>query len=132
MNRSFIIAAAVSLAACFTGCNCNQKGTCATAQDGNADAQILRLNVFYTLNDTADAPRAKEIARKLVEASRNDAGCLSYDFLESTTVPGEYMVIETWENDSMLNIHSNAPHFLEYVPQLKSMGEMRTQRFLID
>lgn len=131
MKKSFVIAAALCAAACFTACDCGKKCSCASNEDPSA-SQILRLNVFYTLNDTADAQRAKEIARKLVEASRQDAGCLSYDFLESTTVPGEFMVIETWENDSMLNIHSQAPHFLEYVPQLKSIGEMRTQRFAID
>ncbi|MBD5225947.1 MAG: antibiotic biosynthesis monooxygenase [Bacteroidales bacterium] len=131
MNKSFIIAAVLTLSACLAACHCDKKSKCETAEDPAA-SQIIRLNVFYTLKDTADATKAKEIARKLVKASRTDAGCLSYDFLESTTVPGEYMVIETWENDSLLNIHSQAPHFIEYVPQLRSLGEMHTQRFMID
>lgn len=128
IRKSLIIATAVGLAASFSSC-CHTK----TVDKPEAPtSQIIRLNVFYTINDTATAAEVTDIARKLVEASRTDPGCLSYDFLESATLPGEYMIIETWENDSLLTLHSQAPHFVEYVPQLKSLGEMHTQRFMID
>lgn len=101
-------------------------------QSQEGDAQAIRLNVFYTANDTADCVKISEIAGKLVEASRNDAGCISYDCYQSVTVPGEFIIVETWENDSLLDIHSNAPHFAEYVPQLQSLGNMSAERFYIE
>lgn len=94
--------------------------------------QMIRLNVFYTANNPEDEAKITDIATKLVEASRNDAGCISYDFYKSATVPGEYFILETWENDSVLDIHSNAPHFTEYVPQLRELGNMRAERFMIN
>lgn len=90
---------------------------------------MIRLNVFYTPNEGADINEIKNIADSLVAASRNDAGCISYDFFESTTTPGSYIIIETWENDSLLDIHSHAPHFEKYVPQLNALGKMRAERF---
>ena len=101
-------------------------------EEENAPEQVIRLNVFYTANNPEDEAKITEIANKLVEASRNDAGCISYDFFKSSTVPGEYFIMETWENDSVLDIHSNAPHFTEYVPQLRELGNMRAQRFMLD
>ena len=51
---------------------------------------------------------------------------------ESVTTPRQYIIVETWENDSVLGVHSNAPHFAHFVPQLQALGTMETQRFLIE
>ncbi len=120
----------VGLAACNGG---KDAGCCAGETSSVAAVdEVIRLNVLYTANDNADHKKIMEIASKLVEASRNDAGCISYDIYKSGTVPGEYIIIETWENDSVLDIHSNAPHFTEYVPQLRSLGTMRAERCQIE
>lgn len=121
------------MALAVTACSGNKQPYAAdNVEEENTPEQMIRLNVFYTANDTADEAKITEIATKLVEASRNDAGCISYDFYKSGTVPGEYIIMETWENDSVLDIHSNAPHFTEYVPQLQALGNMRAQRFMLD
>lgn len=130
MKRLAVFAAAIAVMLCAC-CNKN----CETATTEEADAQpqnkVVRLNVFYTLNDAANADAAKAIADSLVAASRNDSGCISYDMFESTTLPGEYIIVETWENDSLLDVHSRAPHFEKYVPLLRDLGTMATQRCLI-
>ena len=115
----------LGLAAC-----CGEKGKdcCGGGADSCCANELVRLNVWYTANDTADSQKIAEIAGKLVEASRKDAGCISYDCYQSVTVPGEYIIVETWENDSLLDIHSNAPHFEEYVPQLQELGTMKAER----
>lgn len=120
------IAGMAAMGACSTDKKCDENKCEATRAEAPA---AIRLNVFYTVSDEANRAKAVEIAKELVEASRHDAGCISYDFLESATMPGEYMIIETWENDSVLDIHSNAPHFTTYVPQLRELGDMRMQRF---
>lgn len=126
---SFVAALAIILCSC---CN-NNCDTATPNPDATAGqkSEIVRLNVFYTLNDITNADAAKAIADSLVAASRNDAGCISYDMFESTTTPGEYIIIETWQNDSLLDIHSHAPHFEKYVPLLRDLGTMATQRCMI-
>ena len=138
MNKTIFAAALCAMSMALPSCTCNNKcadnqATCAAATDTTAavDGKI-RLNVFVKLNNQADRDSLISAATRLVEASRNDAGCISYDFLESATVPGDFMIIETWENDSLLQIHSNAPHFTEYVPQIQALGTMTTDRFTLD
>lgn len=124
---------ALTLVAALAAASCCEKTECAQTPSAPAtDNQTVRLNVFYTLNEGADADHVKNIADSLVAASRNDEGCISYDFFESTTTPGQYMIIETWANDSLLQIHSNAPHFVKFVPQLEQSGTMTMQRFTVE
>ncbi len=78
---------------------------------------MLRLNVFYSLTDTAHKEAAEKAGKELVAASLNDKGCISYDMLASTTRPGEYMIIETWQDAPSL------------VPELQLYGEMRIEQF---
>lgn len=131
MNKLFSFIVAAGMLILSASC-CNQK--CETPVADNQPAVQdgkIRLNVFATVSDEGQRTEFIEIAKKLVDASRNDAGCISYDLLESSTAPGEFMIIETWENDSLLQIHSEAPHFKEFVPQLNAIGSMRTDRFNI-
>lgn len=123
----------LAISAALFACSDSNKSCekeCAKAEC-DTEKSVIRLNVFYTPNDSADINTIKELADSLVAASRTDVGCISYDFFESTTTPGSYIIVETWENDSLLNIHSNAPHFVKYVPQLNALGTMDTQRFAI-
>ena len=122
---------------CLPSCTCRNDNDCPTdslQEETSVDDsknQIVRLNVFYSIPEEGNRAQAVEVARKLIEASRTDEGCLTYDLFESTTVPGEYIIMETWANDSLLSCHSNAPHFKEYVPILRNLGEMRTDRFTL-
>ncbi|MDE6367935.1 MAG: antibiotic biosynthesis monooxygenase [Muribaculaceae bacterium] len=128
---SFVAALAIILCSCCNK-NCDNAATTPDAVASDQKSEIVRLNVFYTLNDLANADAAKTIADSLVAASRNDAGCISYDMFESTTTPGSFIIIETWQNDSLLDIHSHAPHFEKYVPQLRALGTMTAQRCTIE
>lgn len=90
---------------------------------------MLRLNVFYTLADIANKDAAEKAGKELVAASINDKGCIGYDMLASATRPGEYMIIETWQDAPSLEAHMNAPHFTTLVPKLQEFGEMRIEQF---
>lgn len=129
--KLFILA--VGLAGVLSAC-CNKNCETPVAADAEIakESKAIRLNVFYSLNEDADPAAAKVVADSLVSASRNDDGCISYDMYESVTTPRQFIIVETWENDSLLGIHSVAPHFKKYVPQLQALGTMSTQRFLIE
>ncbi len=113
---------------CRTACQADPASDTGNQNTGNQ----IRINVFFTANNDADIQEIKAVADSLVTASRNDAGCIDYDFLESTTTPGLFMIIETWENDSLLKIHSQAPHFKKYVPRLNELGQTSSRRFSIE
>lgn len=118
--------------ACVLSACCHKACEEPVANEIAETSKTIRLNVFYTLNEDADAAAAKAAGDSLVAASRNDAGCISYDMFESVTTPRRFIIVETWENDSVLDIHSNAPHFKHFVPQLQALGNMEVQRFLIE
>lgn len=129
MKKLFLAVALLSAAmmSCCDSKSCDKQ--CDTDQCAEVQNRPLRLNVFYTPNEGANIDTIKAIADSLVALSRTDAGCISYDFFESTTTPGSYIIVETWENDSVLDIHSQAPHFVKYVPQLQALGSMDLQKF---
>ena len=132
MKTSVFFLAALMSAFMFV--SCSEKETPAAQPEQTAavgESEVIRLNVFFTANEDTDLAELKAIADSLVAASRTDEGCLSYDFYESTTTPRKYMIVETWVNDSLLGIHSRAPHFEKYVPQLQERGVMTTQRFAV-
>ncbi len=85
---------------------------------------MIRLNAFLKVNEK-DRQRVLSLANQLVDKSRQDEGCISYDFFESTTIPGVFMFCETWKDQE-----SNAPHFLHLVPEIEAFGKMKLEKFM--
>lgn len=89
---------------------------------------MIRLNVFIKTTDaTRDA--ALNAAKKLVEASLKDAGCIAYDVFESATRGDVLMICETWKDAESLAAHEQAPHFTTLVPEIQSLAEMKLEKF---
>jgi quinol monooxygenase YgiN len=55
------------------------------------------------------------IGRALVEASRRDAGCISYRLYEDTEVKNDFVFIEEWVSDEALQHHFAMPHIAEFM-----------------
>lgn len=53
----------------------------------------------------------QKIALSLMEKTRSEPGCLSYEIGEEE--PGVVAWIERWENEEALTFHKSAPYFLE-------------------
>lgn len=49
----------------------------------------------------------------LVEESRKEDGCVSYDLYESTSAPGTFVVVEVWTDQHALDTHMKSPHMRE-------------------
>ena len=58
--------------------------------------------------EAGDAVRAG--IAELVEATRAEDGCLSYEAFESTAQPGVYVTIESWRSQDDLDAHMTTPH----------------------
>lgn len=89
---------------------------------------MIRLNAFLKV-DEKDRQRVLSLANQLVDKSRQDEGCISYDFFESTTISGVFMFCETWKDQESLDKHANAQHFLHLVPEIEVFGKMKLERF---
>lgn len=48
--------------------------------------------------------------RALVEPSRAEAGCISYDLFESAVTPGIFVTIERWRGPADLDAHMQTAH----------------------
>ena len=48
--------------------------------------------------------------RALVEPTRAEAGCVSYDLFESAASPGTFVTIERWRGQADLDAHMQTPH----------------------
>lgn len=62
-----------------------------------------------------------ELAEKLVEATRQESGNISYELIHSLTGPSTYAFLERWENNEVLNCHLHAKAFIEIMPQLRRL-----------
>jgi aspartate dehydrogenase len=64
-------------------------------------------------------------ALAMAEATRREAGCLSYAFYADLVDPGTFFIFEEWESDAALAAHFQTEHmarFQQHVPALLAAG----------
>jgi quinol monooxygenase YgiN len=59
-----------------------------------------------------------KLVEELIEKTRREAGCISYELFQSQSDPNEVTFIETWESSEALDAHAHSEHFTRIVPQL--------------
>ena len=60
--------------------------------------------------------RAKfiEAAEALVAATRSEAGCIAYEFYESPSAPGSFVMVERWADEAAIDRHFTTPHMAAF------------------
>jgi quinol monooxygenase YgiN len=53
-------------------------------------------------------------AKNLISATRQEAGCISYDLLASTEDEDVLIMLERWEDMDSLDKHMNTRHFKQF------------------
>jgi len=53
-------------------------------------------------------------AKACTEATRQEQGCLTYDFFQSVTDPNRFQSVETWESQEAIDAHFRAPHLAAF------------------
>lgn len=51
----------------------------------------------------------------LLEPSRKDDGCISYNLHEEADQPGRFWFIENWASKELLEAHLSQPHLVDFV-----------------
>jgi quinol monooxygenase YgiN len=59
-----------------------------------------------------------KLVDELIEKTRLEAGCISYELFQSQSDPNEITFIETWESAGALDAHTQTEHFTRIIPQL--------------
>ena len=65
----------------------------------------------------------QNLARELAEASRAEAGCVSYQSVQSADDPRVHLFIECWRDQAAIDFHGATEHFTRIVPQFAAMFE---------
>lgn len=108
--------------------SCGNKCNAPQAAAGADSDSIIRINCMVDVTpQTRNAVIA--LSKELVDSSKNDAGNISYDLMESATDPSKMMILETWENQPSLDKHSASAHFTRLVPQIQKLAKMEIQIF---
>ena len=97
--------------------------------NGNSDKNKSSKNMIKIVakNPITNENKTKfiETAKELIEKSRKEKGCISYNLYESTD--GKYLTfIEEWKDEKAIENHNNSEHFKSIVPKLGELtsGEM--------
>jgi quinol monooxygenase YgiN len=64
-----------------------------------------------------------EKAMELVDSSRAERGCLSYNLYEDTKDSKIMTFIEEWIDEKAIQKHNNSEHFTRIVPELAKLRE---------
>ncbi|HET6192341.1 MAG TPA: putative quinol monooxygenase [Trebonia sp.] len=70
--------------------------------------------IFITARFTIrpeDADRWPQIAAEFTEATRNEPGCLWFDWSRSVADPDEYVLVEAFRDGEAGGAHVNSAHF---------------------
>lgn len=89
---------------------------------------MIRLNVFIQVGSEQRAA-VLELAKELVSKSLKDKGCIAYDIFESSTRTDVLMICETWQDETVLDAHMKAEHFVTIVPKIQSLAAMKLEQF---
>jgi quinol monooxygenase YgiN len=84
------------------------------------DAVPVRVLVPCTVDGQHQAS-ALEVYRELVEATRREAGCLSYELLQRVDDSTRFVLVEEWESQDHLDAHTRTEHFTRLVAELEQL-----------
>ncbi|KAJ1459733.1 hypothetical protein M885DRAFT_613334 [Pelagophyceae sp. CCMP2097] len=70
----------------------------------------------------ASQARWLEMAKDLAAASRQEAGCLFYDFVRVGTDATDFRIVECWASEAHLAAHAASPHFVMLIPLMDAIS----------
>ncbi len=66
--------------------------------------------------------KARPMLRKVMEATRAEAGCIEYNYAEDVLDPGLIRVSEIWETRAQLAAHLKTPHMAVWGEERAALG----------
>lgn len=85
---------------------------------GHIDGDMNGKSVTVIAGVFAKPGMEKEVRQMLLallEPSRKDDGCISYNLHEEAGQPGRFWFIENWASKELLEAHLAQPHLVDFV-----------------
>lgn len=92
---------------------------------------MIRLNVFFEVNEGVTPEQVKAATAEMVRDSRTQEGNVSYDLFASTSRERVYLFCETWRDQKVLDAHGESKSFVDGCANLKKLmkGEWKLEKF---
>ncbi len=91
------------------------------------------LTVVAFVETSAEKAEAlKEVCLGLIDPSRKDKGCISYNLYQDKSNPGKFTFIEQWESQELLDAHLQTPHLAAAGEQFKTILTKELQVIALD
>lgn len=83
--------------------------------------------------DPAHREAAIAAAVEVMEATRQEPGCISYTFSADLSDPGRFLLFEEWESEEALAAHFQTPHMASFQAKMGGFGirEMNVQKYQV-
>jgi quinol monooxygenase YgiN len=65
--------------------------------------------------DAAKREALVRVGQAVAAASRAESGCISYRLYEDTEIENEFVFVEEWESNEVLQRHFATPHIREFM-----------------
>lgn len=85
---------------------------------------------FNVLTDSIE--EFKKCAVNVVRDTRKEKGNLSYKIYQNRKNPEKFTFIEEWLNDTAIEQHNRAKHFIKFIDDIKSLtdGEVQIEQII--
>ncbi|MQR97485.1 putative quinol monooxygenase [Fictibacillus phosphorivorans] len=84
----------------------------------------ITINAILKANPGKEESLREELI-KVVQASRNEEGCISYTLHESTENPETFVFYEKWRDEDALNRHIDSQHYKAYRKNIETLVQNR-------
>ena len=73
------------------------------------------------------------MARRMTDATRDELGCITYEFFVGLSDPNTLMLFQEWETMEALMAHFQTDHMEDFLRDLPSVvaGEVVTRRYAV-
>lgn len=91
---------------------------------------LIVTGTFEVAADRIEAAQTAMMA--MMQATRAEAGCLTYDFSQMVGAPQRFRVYEEWEDAAALDAHRQTAHMATYRAAMAQNGVRDRALFLIE
>jgi len=74
---------------------------------------IITKQVTFIAKDDG-IEEMKALLKTMIQASKDEDGCLLYDIFQLKNEPKKFVVVESWENERALDGHKLSAHYKHY------------------
>jgi quinol monooxygenase YgiN len=90
------------------------------------------LRIIARVNARADkVDELRSLLIGLVEPTRKEKGCISYELLQNQSDPTDFTFLEEWESQAALDGHSSSEHMKHLRTKLRALidGDPENRRY---